>query len=415
MNGETQPSGLRNRMLLIAGGAVMYVALHFGNSHAVLVWIGHNRDIGYIAIAMLLPVYQAGYIAAQIVGANHLPKASRRRPFVIWATVLQALLLLLISALTLTLRGVPLALLMLLTAAAVGYCFGTYGLAGTDLLARTLPKEARGKALTLRATFGGLATLAAALLIWAAVPALHENEVRYLWIAAAAWLVTALVFAGIVETRRPTTQAAGQRMNLARARALFAAHRWLKHYIALRVLLFSVELAIPFYTVHIALTSGASSRLLGLFVAAFGLGQVLTWPVWGRWIDRRTLAILAAAPLMAIPAGLLVLEADMLRETVPALYFAVILILSLARQGALQARLRLLTVLTDDEDRPAVLALVTIIGITSALAFAFVAGLAGHMADIRIPLFVLIFMNALAAAYALWAARAFPSRGAEAG
>jgi hypothetical protein len=183
--------------------------------------------------------------------------------------------------------------------------------------------------------------------------------------------------------------------------SLIAQHPWFGRHLVWRVLLLSVELAIPFYAIHAASLHDPSARDLSAFVIAIALGLVLSGPIWGRVIDRHNALVGTAGAWLAAAAGVLVLVTDLLGYLAAPFWHAFLFLpLSFARQGVIQARNRHLSVKAPSA------CLATMAGFSNALVacagivVALIVGAAGHVHDIRTPLVILIVCNVAAALYA---------------
>jgi MFS family permease len=121
----------------------------------------------------------------------------------------------------------------------------------------------------------------------------------YAWLLGAAgllWVLASLVFATIAEPagERDTTtgnQAAHRALRLLRDDAPF------RRFVIVRGLLLVSALSPPFVVTLATDAGGSGFARLGLFIAASGLAQLVSSPVWGRAADRssRTVMTLASA------------------------------------------------------------------------------------------------------------------------
>jgi len=255
--------------------------------------------------------------------------------------------------------------------------------------------------LAQRVALGGIMTLAATFAVWALLPSLAGNHLILLWLAVGAWIGAAAAYGAVREQPSPPPDPGASAISLRSGRALVARHPWYARQLIAGVLMQSVEMAVPFYAVHAASLHDPSARNLSAFVVAMALGLVLSGPIWGRLNDRHNALVAVAGCLLAAATGVLVLSMDMMGDQALPFYHAFLFLpLSLARQGAIQARLRHLSVKATASDRPTMVAFNNALLAFAGICVALVLGAAGHLHDIRTPLALLILANIAAALYA---------------
>ena len=395
-----QPSR-QNYWLHILGGGGLLMAMQFGNPRLVLPWISQHLGVAYILVALLVPLFQAGLVISQLLAAPLVARLALRKRLVAGMGLLLAGLFALIFAVASGFSTAIAALALLACAATFGLTFGVFNVGNTDLLAKTVPARVRGRVLAQRVGLGGLVTLAATFAVWTFVPALADNHLILLWLAVGAWIGAAAAYGAVRERPSPPLEAGSTSISLRSGRALIARHPWFRRQLIAGVLLQSVEMAVPFYAVHAAGLHDPSARNLSAFVVAMALGLVLSGPIWGRLNDRHNELVAMAGCLLAASAGLLVLLMDLTgHQTLPFYHAFLFLPLSLARQGAIQARLRHLSVHAASGDRPTMVAFNNALLAFAGICVALLLGAAGHLHDIRTPLALLILANVGAALYA---------------
>jgi hypothetical protein len=394
-----QPSR-RNYWLHVLGGGALIMALQFGNPRLVLPWISHHLSVAYILVALVLPLYQVGSVAAQLLITSHITRGALRKHTVSSTGLALAGLFALIFVAAAGLSPAIAGIALLGCAAMVGVSVGVINVSHTDLQAKTVVRRVRGKVNAQAATLGGLLTLGATFALWALIPGSADNHLLLLWLAVGAWIGFAWAHSAILEQPSPPVVAPGGLLQVREGASLVARYPWFGRHLVWRTLLLSVELAIPFYAIHAASLHAPSARNLSAFVVAIALGLVLSGPIWGPLIDRHNALVGAAAAWLAAAAGMLVLVTDFLGYVAAPFWHAFLFLpLSLARQGVTQARNRHLSVTAP----PACLA--TMAGFSNAvlacagIVVALIVGAAGHLHDIRTPLVILIACNVAAALY----------------
>jgi MFS family permease len=399
-----QPSR-RNFWLHILGGGGLLMAIQFGNPQLVLPWISHHLGVAYILVALLVPMFQAGMVVAELTIAPQITRLSLRKRVVAGSGLLLAGLFALIFGAAAGLAPSVAALALLFCAASYGVSYGVFSVANTDLLAKTVAARIRGKVLIQRAALGGVLTLAATFTIWALLPGLADDHLVLLWLAAGAWLGAAAAYGAILELPSASTSGPIGKLSLGRARAMITDHPWFARLLTLATLQQSIEMAIPFYAVHAASLHDPAAPNLSAFVVAVALGLVLSGPVWGRLIDRHNALVIVIGAMLTAGAGALVLIMGELGDPAAPFYHALLFVpLSLARQGVSQARTRRLTVMAPADDRTAMVAFSSALVAFTGVITGLILGAAGHLHDIRTPLVMLILCNV---ATALYVRRAF--------
>lgn len=178
---------------------------------------------------------------------------------------------------------------------------------------------------------------------------------------------------------------------------------WFRRFAGARLLLLSVELAIPFYAIHAADIHGSGFGRLSLFIVATSLAVIVggfAWPRWSRGEERR--AMVAGAGVAAL-AGLLAfaIEAlDSMRH--PGFYGLVFFLLALAMQGSGTARSLYIVAHAPAADRPRFLAAIATLSGTASIAVAAIFGTIAHLKGAVWPIGLIVALNVAAA---LWCRR----------
>jgi MFS family permease len=252
----------------------------------------------------------------------------------------------------------------------------------------------------MRATMGGLLTLAAGVLLRLYVidDSTTQPFLVLLSITAGLWFVGAVLVLAIKEKEGATD---GGRSALEEASAgLRLVHEkpGFRTFIVARALLLSVNLAVPFYTLYARRLTGGQIGGLGLFVIAVGLAEVLSSPFWGRFSDRSSRTVMMTGASLAAVVGISILVMGALPE---AWQTAVVLAPVFLLAGFAQAGIRLgrKTYLVDGSpelERPLYVAFSnTIIGVLTLIGGAL--GLLAEAFGLRLLLIVLVVLTALGA------------------
>jgi hypothetical protein len=358
----------RNFALNSLDGTVTRLGDQLGSPELVLPWLLAALGAPAFMAGLLVPLRNSLALLPQLTIAGRIRAYEKRKWFWVAGGAGFGLAFLLMVPVTLLLPGVWAGAAIVLLLALGSVSRGVSSVAFKDVLAKTIPRGRRGILLAVRATTGGLLTLAAGFLMRQYVTD-GDNLVPYLVLLAATaglWFVGSALVALMVEEPGET---AGGRNTLAEARA--AWHVWqeqkgFRHFTAARGLLLSVELVLPFYALFVRQQIDGRVADLGLFVVAAGLAAVLSSPLWGRFADRSSRLVMLWSGVLAAVAG----AAALLLGALPAawqtagLYAPVFLVAGFAQAGLRLGRKTYLVDAPPAVERPLYVALHnTLIGV----------------------------------------------------
>ena len=398
--GACRVSGADDRGNYVAhliGGGFLFIALQFGSTRLVVPWIGVHLGVAYFFVAAILPVTQFGVVSGQL-GSAPLLVRTRRRKKAVAAT--GSMLAIALAVVFLATNDTPApqaaAVVMLVCMLAFGLCHGAFNVGYDDLLAKTIALPGRARLVANRAALGGAATLLLSLVVLR-LPEVNGTHDDVLWFAVAGWLGVVLAYATLREPdSKPRTEPISWR-ELLRGLGLIALYPWYRNLLIANVLLLSVELAIPFYSIHAATLNDPSAQDVTVFVLASSVGVLIGGLLWARFSVRSRIV---AGALLTAAAGALTFVVEALgHQPVPYLYGFLFVVLTLGEQGSIQGRTTYLVNRAPDHDRPILVATsntstwIVGIGMSALLATA------GQLHDIRTPLVILIAVNLAAALY----------------
>lgn len=389
-----------NYWLHVLGGGGLIMATQFGNARLVLPWISQHLGVPYILVALLLPLYQFGTVAAQLLIAPHLVRMALRKRAVSGLGLVLAGVFALIFAVAAWLTPGVAAIALLGCAVLMGLSLGVLNVGRADLKAKTVARTIRGKNEAQASTLGAILTLGLTVAIWLALPRSANHHLFLLWVAVGGWLGFAWAHIAIQEQPSEPAAVSGGILEVRRGLSLFAQYPWLRRFVVWRVLLLSVELAVPFYAIHAASVHEPTASRLSAFVVALSLGLLLSGPLWGRIIDRHNALVGVLGSLLAAAAGVLVLATDVLGLAgVPFWHASLFLPLAFAREGVIEARNRLISIRAPAQIRPLMMGFNNALLACASIVVALIIGVAGHLYDIHAPLVILILVNLAAALY----------------
>ncbi|MDZ7749705.1 MAG: MFS transporter [Halofilum sp. (in: g-proteobacteria)] len=295
----------------LANGAATRLAEQLAGPNLVLPWLLAGVGAPAALIGFLAPVRQAGALLPQLALAALVRRLPQRKWAWSGAAGLQAVCLLVMIPAALGLPPVQAGLAVLALLAVFSVASGLGAVAFQDVMGKTIPKGRRGRLLGQRATLGGGLTVIAGALLYTTRDT-GESAAMYAALVGAAallWVLGAMLFAQIEELPGATE---GGRNALDQARQGVA--RWhavpaFRRYLVARALLLTVELAAPFYALYARDLFGGALAVLGIYVLAVGVGDVVASPLWGRLADssgrRRMILAGVLAAALAVMALLL--------------------------------------------------------------------------------------------------------------
>lgn len=292
-----QPGNYFRHLLASLGNKL---ADEIASARLVLPWLLAQLGGSSALVGWLVPIREAGSLVPQLLVAALVRGLARRK--YAWALggltqALAALGMALIAVFGDGPLGVwtVLALLLLL---ALGR--GVSSIATKDVMGKTIGKSRRG---SLLGWSDGISSIVA-LLIGLALPLLGESPARgvlaaLLLLAAAGWLLNAACALAIREEAGATEGGVSAGAALLEGWALLRDDRAFLRFNLSRGLLLGSALALPYVVVICHQRSGEDLAGLGLLLVASNLGTFVASPLWGRWADRSSRQVMAAAGALA--------------------------------------------------------------------------------------------------------------------
>ncbi len=406
------PSSAKHYRLLLSQGALFATGLQLANVSVVLPFIATEYDLLWVA-GLLYAASNVGIVVGNSLSPYALQRARyNKHHFSAATTVVMAALVALsgVSART----GVAVAGVFLAAATAIGVASGLSKVAFSELISDKLPQRRRSDLVLNQ---GALGAVAAVLITVLLVPYLAQREPQnsqldLLWMGSACFVGAAVLttFVG------PVTSGVGKgslsfvetyRQGLATARS----QRWFRRYAALMVVFVPVSLGTPFYSVHASVNHAGSAGSLHVLVISASTGLVagaLFWRAVTRRVGVRAMLVISAA--LGSAAALICVIIEYRQEWNHVWIYAVVFVLAtVANQAIFNAGLIWINAYAADEHRANLLGF----GAMAAAAMSSVLGaalgvLAQNAAIVGLLLVVLI-LNLLPGAAALWLAPRRPA------
>jgi hypothetical protein len=361
-----------NRSLNIANGAVTKLAEQIAGPNLVLIWLLQVLGSPVWMLGCLVPIKQTFSLLPQMVAAGLIRRLAIRKWVWVFAALIQTICLLFIAVVSTTPSPLIAGLAILIIFSVFSMASGTASVAFQDVIGKTIMKGHRGKLLASRSLIGGILTLATGILL----TQLKDSQDPLLTIqilllcAAALWTIGGLFFAGIREEAGATSGAKNPINEVKHGLIFFRQHLGFRHFITVRALLLSVELATPYYFIHGRSIGSIDGSDIGLLVTAIGLSQLLSSPFWGHLADRTSRKVMQYSAIIATGAALLALSLMLVPSTEAQkwLYVGVFILIGLAESGIRLGRKTYLVDAVPSEERATFAALSNCMIGTLALA-----------------------------------------------
>jgi hypothetical protein len=293
----------------------------------------------------------------------------------------------------------------------IGAANGLSGLAFQDLIGRILTDERRRKLLFTQSSLAGLFVVIVAfgsqLIFQPGTSRVAHQEL--IWLGIGLFVLSALL---IMLVREPAKRSPSGAREEAQERGQIAALRdsfriafalpWFGRFLVARTLYLSVELAIPFFSIHAASFHGNSISGLNAFVIAASIGLMIGGFVWPRIGKRSVGRIMTLAVALTCVGGLMAIAIELRLISQSILCYAIVFVLvSLGAQGVKNGRTLYLLGMTTDEERPFCIAVANVTIGMGAIVFGALLGALASLKGVSWVILALIVLNVLAAIYTL--------------
>ena len=258
----------------------------------VLSWLMTHLGAPAALIGLLVPIREAGSLLPQLFTAARIRAMARRKWAWAGAALGQGAGAALMLGAALTLEGLVAGLLILTGLAVLALSRSVASVAYKDVLGKTIDKGQRGTVTGLAASWSSVVVIGFALVLIAFSDARFAVVAGALALAAGAWVLAGVIFAGLAED--PGAQDGGANGWQAAIANLgyLREDPQLTRFIAARGLLTATALAPPWLVVLAAGDGGAALEGLGALVLAAALAGLGSSYAWGRLADRSSRKVL---------------------------------------------------------------------------------------------------------------------------
>ena len=264
----------------------------------VLSWLMTSLGAPVALIGLLVPVREAGALLPQLLTAGFLRRLQRRK----WAwaagSLVQGLAAAAIGLVAISMTGVAAGWAMVIALAILALARSICSVCYKDVLGKTIDKSRRGTSTGLAGSIASVSVIVYALILSSGLVDRMLLVTGGLFLAGAAWIVAALLFATLQEEAGATE---GGKTALKEAFNNFTYlrdDRQLLRFILTRGLLTATALAPPFM-IAVGSQAGEGYDKLGFLVLASALASLCSSFVWGRLSDRSSRKVLIFSALVA--------------------------------------------------------------------------------------------------------------------
>ncbi len=361
-----------------------------------LVWLLSSLGAPLWMTALLVPIRESGSMIPQLIIAGCIRRQPVRKWVWVIGSILQGLLVVGMALTALWLEGAAAGWSILGCVTLFALARGLCSVAAKDVLGKTIPRGRRGRVNGVSASVAGVATLVVATLLWA--PELPDGALIALLLAAAGlWLAGAAVYSTIRESAGATDGSAGGLLPALSRLSLLWRDARLRHFVMARALLLSTALSAPFY---VLLSREHANASLGYFLFAQGVAALVGGPMWGRFADRSSRAVMVSSGSAAALLGFAVVGVEQFDPQLagsawfyPLVFFA----LMLAHDGVRLGRKTYVVDMATGNQRTDYVAVSnSVIGL-----LLLVAGLSGALVQVYSPVVLIALLALMALAGAL--------------
>lgn len=267
------------------------------SARLVLAWMLSALGAPAFFIAMLVPLRESLALLPQLFVAQVMREKPLRKWFWVFGSAGQALALAGMVAAVLLLDGSALGWVVIALLAFFSLSRGVCSVAAKDVLGKTVSKTRRGRMSGSAAATAGLMTLIAAAIVMF-IPITEGDASVFavlLGVSALLWLAAAILYAGIPEVPGATEGGGNAITEAIHSLGLLARDRQFAAFVWARALLVASAFAIPYIVVLIQQSGGGNLADLGALLLASGLAGLVSGPLWGRWSDKASHHVMAAA------------------------------------------------------------------------------------------------------------------------
>ncbi|SBT16864.1 Major Facilitator Superfamily protein [Marinomonas gallaica] len=303
---EEKRSVAKNFLKLISAQFLTNTGDAIVNPKVTLPWLMQSVGAPTFLVAWLVPIRESGSLLPQLFIASAMRRLAIRKWVWVSGSAVQALSLLLMALVADSLDGLAAGVCILLLLTLFSLARGLNSVATKDILGKTIPKSERGQVTGLSASAAGLVTIGIAVMM--AVSYLYDwhTSAYFVWglvLGAVLWLLSALIFSKVEETKSDTEESDFSFFDSLKQLALLKTDKSFRHFVITRACFLGTALSAPYYVVLAEDRIGNSVWVLAMFMGLSGLAGLLSGPFWGRFSDVSSRKVLITASTLGAMTG----------------------------------------------------------------------------------------------------------------
>lgn len=295
----------RSFVLILLSSFLTKLGDAIASPKVTLAWLCTLLGAPAFVLGFLVPVRESGSMIPQLFIGGAVRKLSLRKWVWVAGSIGQCLCVTGIGAVAFLLEGAAAGWSILALVTLFSLARGFSSVAAKDVLGKTVPKNKRGQLNGWSASASGLVIIGVGIALM--LPAAQLQDVSLLGAllvgAGLLWLVAAVFYAQIPEYPGETGGGRNAFESLGKLNILLTDHAF-RRFVAARALLMCSALSAPFYVALAQSNLGSPGYLLGAFVVAAGLAELVSAPIWGRVADRSSKRVMMIAALITSGIGL---------------------------------------------------------------------------------------------------------------
>jgi hypothetical protein len=326
-----------NFVLLLIGQCLKKFADALASPKTTLAWLTTAVGAPGWVLGYLVPLRESGSMVPQLFIGGAVRRLPVRKWVCVISNVAQGACVAGLAWVALAMSGTAAGWAILVLVALFSLSRSLSSIASKDLVGKTIPRRRRGQLSGWAASGAGFLAITVGFALGRVQGDQWDGAVLAILLLAATGLLlfAAAVFAAVREQPGEPGSSRSLADSLA-SLVLLRKDRDFRRFVTVRALLMCSALSAPFYVALAQSSGGAGLTTLGAFVVAAGLASLLSGPFWGRFADRSSRRVMAAAAFVTAGAGLLTSIAAFFSPGwlatpwfVPLTYF----ILSIAHEG----------------------------------------------------------------------------------
>ena len=295
----------RSFVLILLSSFLTKLGDAIASPKTTLAWLCTALGAPAYVLGFLVPIRESGSMIPQLFIGSVVRKLAVRKWVWVIGSIGQFLCVAGIGTVAFLLEGAAAGWAILGLITLFSLARGLSSVAAKDVLGKTVPKSKRGQLNGWSASGAGLVSIGVGfVLILTVAASLDVFFLGALLVAAGLlWLLAAGAYAQVPEYAGATGGGRNALESLKKLKIL-VTDRPFRRFVLTRALLMCSALSAPFYVALAQKNPASPGYLLGAFVVAAGLADLVSAPVWGRFADRSSRQVMIAAALVTSGIGL---------------------------------------------------------------------------------------------------------------